>query len=594
MKFDTVIFYEILLSGIVNLKLVWNAEIMVDSDCFFTKNENNEISVIGKYNSQPFYYTKVNSNGEEIFSKKYKLQNLIDITGILHKNNNEILVFGLQNLLNIYEKIPCGILLNETNGDIKNTWIYNNLGPYFSQANIVNVNKNGNLILLGFARPQHPNPGIILVEMKEEGEIIWNKLYEIQYYKNSSGSDIIGIENSKNDDIIFVHKRSSLESALYRFDKYGNFVSEKLYINGEILSIIETSDNGFLLIGKRRYYIGQPHIPFVAKLDDKFNIQWNFTEEIGKTYLSIFKTSEHNFIIGGLYKTNLANEPLLKKGYALSLSNNGTLIWKTRVLKTEYVVYGTEISPNNIVFAGGYESIVNMRKIHIPDNIDKLRFYWLDEYRFCGIPTFWNYTECVNCPKECVECIIPEICKSCMRNYKLQNGSCIKEEKTIISVTKMKCEGIMKINNCTCTQNHYDNGTHCIKIEKNDCVGLCDNCVNLTEMKCLKCKENTVSMKINDFVICDCKKGYMKNENSSMCILEYNKNDTINKNYTNKVIKNNENSINLWEILILILIIGILLITGRTLYVRWKLRNFQSNNTSEITNLAEPNTKPGY
>ncbi len=244
-----------------------------------------------------------------------------------------------------------------------------------------------------------------LLKLDNSGNIIFQKTIGGSYYDTFitmasttdggvilggfSESDISGdkTENSKGEADYWIVKLNS--SGEIEWDKtLGGSESDYL------LSIIQTSDNGYLLAGESHSNISGDKTEnsqglgdfWVIKLDSIGNLQWQNTiggSNSDKAYSS-YQTADGGFIIGGYSRSDISGDKTENgKGgfdyWVVKLNNLGIVEWQNTIggSETDGITALIQSSDGNYILGGNSSSNISSDKT---ENSRGLQDFWIIKY----------------------------------------------------------------------------------------------------------------------------------------------------------------------------------------------------------------------
>ncbi|RMD75637.1 MAG: hypothetical protein D6823_09735, partial [Chloroflexi bacterium] len=159
-------------------------------------------------------------------------------------------------------------------------------------------------ILVGFTNRNSPwYLGPYIVKVDGVGNVQWSRTY-------GDGNKGTGGAVAVADGGFWLVGSTGSDISLARMDATGNVQQTSIYDGGAIegaITILTTTDGGFLLVGNVQMNYNSPVQALVVKLDDSARVQWSRTYEVfyypnrgtGTSLSSAVQTSDGGFLLGG-------------------------------------------------------------------------------------------------------------------------------------------------------------------------------------------------------------------------------------------------------------------------------------------------------
>ncbi|MFH0866437.1 MAG: T9SS type A sorting domain-containing protein [Bacteroidota bacterium] len=219
---------------------------------------------------------------------------------------------------------------NESNGNFIWTKTYDKNVYDFSTS--LFETSDGGYIIIGNSSDTATSK-IMIIKTDENGDTLWTKFYENTFF--SYANEII--QTNDNGYLITAnlkHTSSYQQSILLlKIDSFGDLLWSKRYYKSwdcGVSGIIQTSDNGFMIIG----YVSDPTIQYealVLKTDSVGNIIWakrfGSNNHLYEWTNTIIMTTDNNYLISG---TNNSEESI----NLIKITNTGDTIWTRNIIDT--------------------------------------------------------------------------------------------------------------------------------------------------------------------------------------------------------------------------------------------------------------------
>ena len=199
------------------------------------------------------------------------------------------------------------------------------------------------------------------------------------------GGSMINLEDNLDGIYAF------LDYWLIKIDALGNIIWEKAYGGSEndwFASILQTPDNGFMLVGNSHSNDGDVTVDidpvydfgWIVKVDSFGNLEWEQSYDddgIGADIKEIIKTNDDNFVFVGNFDDALGNtlEPVITK-----IDPLGNVIWEKNYGESQKAFFGDVVQTNDGGFmVTGYVSLPNEENSSDPsDFIENARVIKMD------------------------------------------------------------------------------------------------------------------------------------------------------------------------------------------------------------------------
>ncbi len=398
------------------------------------------------------------------------------------------------------------------------------------------------------ATPLDNWPAIEILEFEDpKGDIIRRKKLAVPF-----GLTMLSIVSHSAERMVYAFSANG-SSRIATVTPTTEPVTDAEFQSVEFLSVLPTQA-GTVVMFRKSYYYPASEIVVMKFAPQPLSLVWSKTfivgGETGK--IGCIETAEGHYIFFGSVSRATAKVDS-DSGYVERLTElypNGTIGWVKVFSK----------------FSGGLESMLEMRKGHyllwgmgdnhqggepqrivkmiLPDPVEDLRCYDMDNCKNCPMEFYWNYTQCLTCSKGCVDCVHESKCRRCHspRYIKSSNNLCVKNA-TWIQEAKSRCncsaaavlpecranctvpvcqfsqqEGTVPLSRgCTCPSTALNNGSHCIRERREGCPDLCSRCVTVerNETYCTACRSNVLRVVTHRtqryFVDCRCEFGHWFN-----------------------------------------------------------------------------------
>lgn len=244
---------------------------------------------------------------------------------------SKMMILYETNSLPIDENSNCKVSI-EDDSNFKVVWEKTYGGIYPESAFSVVQTKDGGFFLVGITEENYlsTHGDMWVVKTDKEGTMLWNKTYggsEHDYgfsviQTSDDGLVIAGVTFGAMSLDMWLVKISTSGTIEWSRNFGGQYYEDKAY------SVIQTNDNGFLLVGTT-------HIPergqdiIVIKMDSNGFQQWNRTyggnqDDFGR---SVIQTVENDFVVAGITTVRSEGDPRNLDSIILRISNEGDLIW---------------------------------------------------------------------------------------------------------------------------------------------------------------------------------------------------------------------------------------------------------------------------
>jgi len=226
-------------------------------------------------------------------------------------------------------------------------------GDYYDFANDMIINRDGHYVITGCISDSNTVTNEILrhcclMEIDENGDIIWQKKYFEDYFSQGTsveqlndGGYIIGCYKYLGEDPI-------PKTCLIRTNAIGDTIWTKTYfsiVNSAKVIVKQTVDNGFVFAGTKDGSSFCCGIICLIKTDEYGNVLWETTSAPTDVYnetVSMLYTSNNEFLVMGLsYCQGYICAFLIK------YSSEGEVIWTQIFSEYEVDISGRKMIENN-------------------------------------------------------------------------------------------------------------------------------------------------------------------------------------------------------------------------------------------------------
>lgn len=295
---------------------------------------NNNILILGSYQFSKFslrqyLYAKLFIDGEQFWTKTYGNDYQIEAAKIISLEDNRYAVLGSVKTNNNYD---LNLIIIDSNGEIISNHFYNYKG--IDKAFDIIETKNNEFIIVGITECNGPRSEVLAVRIDNNFNIKWEKYYGGKLYDHA-----FSIVEDENENLIIVgscggfysragweYKNHDSQFLLYKIDKDGNIINEKIWGNtghDSFKKIIKSNANSYYAIGSSQRNDTSSFDIVLTKFNSNLNIEW--TKYYGSEeweYGESLTLSQDNFLylIGTtantdnqkpdqlILKTNLAGE----------------------------------------------------------------------------------------------------------------------------------------------------------------------------------------------------------------------------------------------------------------------------------------------
>jgi len=265
------------------------------------------VFAIPNFMSNEFTFTKVNTLGQELWTKTYVIDSIVDA---YPSHINSTVDGGFISSFSFRSSSPkshCAVIKCNANGDTLWTNTLNLdgevSGGYISQT----VSED---YLLGSGSFIEPNGSSVLAKLNNVGDTIWTKSYgSFEYYVLS----ITNILETSTNDILF-----TVNNILYKTNSNGDTLWTKVFVNSNVYSITETVDNKYLILAVENSDNSKVTI---TKLDTDKSVLW--TKELEESQYGELKNALH-LDNGDIY---LLGELSAEDAELIGYSHGGRDIW---------------------------------------------------------------------------------------------------------------------------------------------------------------------------------------------------------------------------------------------------------------------------
>ena len=212
-------------------------------------------------------FCKYNQHGEHLWSKNISYSVRDEFIDIKVIDNNDLIILGATG----DPDADFLVVKSDSEGNIFWHKIYPDNGYAFPE-NIIRTSE-GNFVFTGFSLGAYVIPYFYLQMIDPNGNNLWN------YYVNDNNTKGYSVAETNDNNLIITggyQLTYTAQSALYKFDKNGNKLWEKLYaeFNTQLFNktVIPTSDGGYIInVQKSKAYNTPPETDqiYIFKTDDK-------------------------------------------------------------------------------------------------------------------------------------------------------------------------------------------------------------------------------------------------------------------------------------------------------------------------------------
>lgn len=215
---------------------------------------------------------KTDSMGEVVWSKEYSLSVDLDVISIIQTFDKGYVLLG--------QKVGFSDIINiikiDENGDT--LWTRSGGNGLFTSVSSMAKTADSCFVITGYDGLAGSGNGSFIVKMDNNGNTLWAKTYSVNFF-NVEASDIA--ETNDGGFIITGSKdvAGGREVFLLHVDRNGNFLWSKTYGNNFSnmgLSVEKTSDSGYI-IGGRIEFSSSDYDALVIKTDSLGTMQWSNT-----------------------------------------------------------------------------------------------------------------------------------------------------------------------------------------------------------------------------------------------------------------------------------------------------------------------------
>jgi hypothetical protein len=193
------------------------------------------------------FLNKYDQNGNLVVSRKYSPQTDDYFFDIKITSNNELIVLGGSGVRTPNETRDFWVLNLTKDGDV----IWSNTYPVdvgYAFPECIIQTKEGNYVFTGFTLGAYGIPYFHLQMIDANGNNMWS------YYNNDNHTQAYSLSETNDNSLIVAggyQLTYSMQSSLYKFDKSGNELWEKLYAEAfrslSNKSVIPTNDGGYIM-----------------------------------------------------------------------------------------------------------------------------------------------------------------------------------------------------------------------------------------------------------------------------------------------------------------------------------------------------------
>jgi hypothetical protein len=211
-------------------------------------------------------FCKYNQNGDLLWSKNISYSVRDEFIDIIVINNNDLIILGLSG----DPDADFLVVKSDSDGNIFWHKIYPDNGYAFPE-NIIKTSE-GNFVFTGFSLGSYAIPYFYLQMIDPNGNNLWT------YYGNSNSTRGYSVAETNDNNLIVsggFQLAYTAQSSLFKFDKNGNILWEKLYAEFATYlfnkTVIPTNDGGYIMnVQKSKAYNTPPETDqiYIIKTDD--------------------------------------------------------------------------------------------------------------------------------------------------------------------------------------------------------------------------------------------------------------------------------------------------------------------------------------
>jgi hypothetical protein len=241
------------------------------------------------------FYTKINTEGDTLWSKSHSFNGIsINILDIEQTNDSGFIMIGHTNEQNApYHRVYTAKI--DSVGNLQWAKIFS-VGDSQLAYSVKQMQDNSFIIAGHFSHNSPYEAFVFLLNLSPDGEIVWDKKYQID---NSNSSYIVN-DIIINENSIIVYYNIGDKAAILETDLTGEVLWTKTYdaytqsnLIGEVSSnMINTSDGGYAFIYSDFYVSGG-----LVKIDENGDVLWsNYMILIPQ---KVLETSNHEYFVIG-------------------------------------------------------------------------------------------------------------------------------------------------------------------------------------------------------------------------------------------------------------------------------------------------------
>jgi hypothetical protein len=254
-----------------------------------------------KYEDADIYVIKTDNNGNLMWEKRYGSPKS-EFANEIQKTSDSCFIIGG------HSRTSGGsfyLFKIDGNGDSLWAKTYTDSFMNYKECNSVKQTKDNGYILAGYTGSPCTGPDYIyIVKTDDEGNQCWAKRYG-----NNNGAHGRGIIQTPDSGYVivgysYIGEKQRSDILVIKIDSFGEELWSKNFgsnLDDEPWDILQTADNGYIIVGSTGLYKKRNKDIYVVRLDSKGDILWEKTYGGGGFDFgySIKKASDNQYIIGG-------------------------------------------------------------------------------------------------------------------------------------------------------------------------------------------------------------------------------------------------------------------------------------------------------